>query len=213
MRNFWANERPSSTEDGTETSCSLYSASKTGNEEFYQSRHDLSNLSMEPTAQIRGPGLHMGQITNNSIVKIGTISSGSVTIGAVTCGGTTGNEFAQNKRTEHRRQKPEKLKYENDWEEIRKKLHSSEDQINALQIENDQLRQQYQNEKQAKNDLEKDLINCQSRLKKLENENRRLEAENQNDKDIKSFYQSDIQQTMLKLRSFEERYNTFIKSE
>ena len=217
MRNFWANERPSSTEDGTETSCSLYSASKTGTEDFNQPKKDFGNfrgLNMDSTAQIRGPGLHIGKME-----RIGTVTFNS--------GVTTENESARNRRTEleceviklkseNRRQEREKQRYKNDWEETLKKLHSSEDQINALQIKNDQLKydkQQYQNEVQDKNDLEKDLINCQSRLKQLETENRRLEDENKQDRDKKSLYKSDIQQIMLKLRSCEERYNKLIKCE
>ena len=96
------------------------------------------------------------------------------------------------------------------------KLQSSKERINTLQIENNHLkydRQQYQNEIQGKNKLERDLINCQSRLKQLQTENQRLEDEKQADINKKSTYKSDLNQIALKLRVCEERYNTLIKCE
>ena len=101
LRNFWANERPSSTEDGTETSYSLFSENNSGTEDLNQSEYKSSS-------HIPRSGVHIGiqgsAFTGSSALKLDRCQVATLTIGSVTPVSDshlkTENEFAQNKRIE-----------------------------------------------------------------------------------------------------------------
>ena len=69
-----------------------------------------------------------------------------------------------------------------------------------------QLKKENEAVNAERNGLEIELINCQSRIKQLESENRQYQREKQK-------WKSHSQEKELKLKSFEERYLTFIKCE
>ena len=132
MRNFWENERPSSTEDGTQTRSSFVPESNAETEDSNQSEHKLKS-------QIRG-GIHIAARNGSggSELNIGQISRGTLEIGTLTTGevtinenSKTENEFAPNKQTrleselknchsENRRQEREKQRYKNELKETLK---------------------------------------------------------------------------------------------
>ena len=193
---FWANNRPTSTEDETSTENSYYPKSETETE-ISEPKNDPPTETLED--QIRNLELSKNELKNeNRRLKL-KIKRHEKNLARL----TTENEAAVKERIELE----DKLlsrndQLESDIRRLENDIRRLEFQRNRYQTESKQEQlETYENEKI---DLKNELLNCKSTIDRLESDNRRLETQ-------KKKYQTESQEKQAQLETCEKEKNALIK--